>query len=147
MRKDKISTQYGALPYVIRGGELSVLLITTRDGGRWLLPKGWPEKDMAPHELAALEAFEEAGMLGTIAQHPIGSFVHMKRIESGIRPCRVVVFPLQVEQQLDEWPEMQQRSRKWLSPAEAASRVREPDLAGLILAFAHPATSSRAHRA
>jgi len=139
MAKDKIFTQYGALPFVWRDGELRVLLITTRETGRWLIPKGWPEKGMAPHELAAHEAFEEAGITGKVAKQPVGSFEYLKRLDGkAAKRCRIVVFALEVALELDDWPEMAERRREWLRPAEAAERIEDPQLASLIRAFAEP---------
>jgi 8-oxo-dGTP pyrophosphatase MutT (NUDIX family) len=150
MPREKVSTQHGALPFALRGGELFVLLITTRESGRWLIPKGWPEKGLAPHEVAAHEAFEEAGMVGIVGQHPVGSFEYLKRMDAKTtKRCRVMVFPLQVEQELDEWPEKHERTREWVRPAVAAERINEPELAALILAFAKPpiAAAGRSRRA
>ena len=147
MAKDKITTQYGALPFAWRGGELRVLLITSRDTGRWLIPKGWPEKGMAPHELAAHEAFEEAGITGKVSNQPIGSFEYLKRLDGkSAKRCRVMVFPLEVVEELGDWPERAQRRREWLSPAEAAQRIDEPQLASLIHGFGEPQQSSRTGR-
>ena len=148
MAKDKIYTQYGALPFAWRDGELRVLLITTRETGRWLIPKGWPEKDMAPHELAAHEALEEAGITGRISKQPIGSFDYLKRFEGkAAKRCRIVVFGLEVSSELEHWPEKAERQREWLRPAEAAERIEHPQLADLILAFAQPQPSIRRRRA
>ena len=144
MAKDKIYTQYGALPFTRQNGVLRVMLITTRETRSWLIPKGWPEKGMAPHELAAHEAFEEAGITGSVSTQPMGSFDYLKRIE-GKPPkrCRIVVFGLEVATELDHWPEKSERRREWLLPAEAAERIEHPQLASLILAFAEPQKSTR----
>eukprot|EP01041_Mallomonas_annulata_P039872 gene39872-biopygen31591 len=58
-------TQYAALPWRRRAdGGVDVLLITSRDTRRWVIPKGWPIKMLKPGPSAAQEAFEEAGVLG-----------------------------------------------------------------------------------
>jgi 8-oxo-dGTP pyrophosphatase MutT (NUDIX family) len=76
--------QYAALPYRRDGGSLmEVLLITSRDTGRWIIPKGWPLKGKAPHKAAAREAREEAGLVGKIHRRPIGSFSYEKRLKGG----------------------------------------------------------------
>lgn len=130
MPKKKTALQFAALPYRVQDGELSVLLITSRETHRWVIPKGWPEKDMLPHEVAAHEAYEEAGLKGRIASLPFATFEYLKRLENKKRKrCTVLVFPLEVQVELDTWPEMHERKRQWMSPAEAASRVAE---AGLI---------------
>ncbi len=118
-------------------GSVEVLLITSRDTGRWVLPKGWPMKGMTPAEAAAREAYEEAGVEGRIDADPIGDFRYIKVLpgERGI-PCRVAVFPLRVKRLLDSFPECDQRERAWFSPAAAAEKVDEPQLKALLRDFA-----------
>jgi len=124
------------------------LLITSRDTGRWLIPKGWPEKGMQPHELAAHEASEEAGVTGKVSRQPVGSFEYLKRFDSKVaKRCRVMVFALEVAQELADWPESAERRREWVLPAEAAERIDEPQLASLVLSFAEPQPSARRRRA
>ncbi|MEN9850080.1 MAG: hypothetical protein RL128_243, partial [Pseudomonadota bacterium] len=60
-------TQYGALCWRMHRGKVEVLLITSRDTGRWVIPKGWPIDGLAPAQTAAREAWEEAGVEGDIA--------------------------------------------------------------------------------
>jgi 8-oxo-dGTP pyrophosphatase MutT (NUDIX family) len=134
--KDKLRRQYAALPYAVRGGELVVMLVTSRDTHRWIIPKGWPEKDLEAHEVAELEAFEEAGLVGDAATTPFASFEYLKRVKtSKHKRCRVDVFALEVREELDEWPEKGQRERVWLTPQEAASRVSDATLVELLLNF------------
>ena len=117
------------------GGE--VLLVTSRGSGRWVLPKGWPEKRERLFEAAAREAAEEAGVAGAVAQREIGRFYYGKAMPSGTRwRCEVHVFPLQVESVADKWPERKHRTRRWFAPQEAATLVEEADLAELIASFA-----------
>ena len=55
--------QYGILPYRrTKPNSLEVLLITTRQSRRWIIPKGWPIKGLKPVKSAAREAYEEAGV-------------------------------------------------------------------------------------
>ncbi|MCW2247178.1 8-oxo-dGTP pyrophosphatase MutT (NUDIX family) [Azospirillum fermentarium] len=129
--------QYAALPYRDIDGVRQVMLITSRDTGRWIIPKGWPEKRTKPHDMAAREAFEEAGLLGRVSSKPCGVYHYDKRMKSGkARACAVQVFLLAVEQELESWPEKGQRERRWMDPLEAASLVNEGDLADLLRAFA-----------
>lgn len=125
--------QVGALPITEVAGETRVLLVTSRDTGRWIIPKGWVEDDLSPGDCAAREAFEEAGAVGTLARRPIGTFTYSKRLKDGRSvPCRVGVFPLQVERLLPDWPEAKDRRRQWFSLAEAAERVTEAELVALL---------------
>ncbi len=128
--------QVAALCYRFAHGRAEVLLVTSRDTGRWVLPKGWPMPGRSPARTAAREAFEEAGVLGRVAQTPIGSFHYRKILDDGSSlPCRVEVFPLAVRRLLRDFPERRQRVRKWMTMAKAAARVAEPELRDLLLTF------------
>ena len=114
-------------------GGPEVLLITSRGTGRWVLPKGWPMAGRSLSEAAAQEAWEEAGVRGTVAALPLGRYGAEKQTDGGLSvPCRVEVFALQVTDIADRFPEAGQRTRRWVSPAAAAEMVREPDLRALL---------------
>lgn len=125
--------QFGALAYVEAPGGRLVLLITSRQSRRWVIPKGWPEPGLAPRELVALEALEEAGIAGEVGAMPIGTYTYVKqlRLLSWVR-CRVAVYPLHVGVQHLEWKEKPSRTLLWCAPEEAATRVRERGLARLL---------------
>ena len=128
--------QYAALPFRPGRDGVEVLLITSRETQRWVIPKGWPMKGKTPREAAALEAHEEAGLDGPVAEHPVGRYGYDKRLKGGKdRPVEVLVFPLRVETLSDDWPEKAQRRREWFSPTVAAALVDEPELKALIMAF------------
>ncbi|PWC44313.1 NUDIX hydrolase [Azospirillum sp. TSO22-1] len=125
--------QYGALPFRIKEGRAVVLLVTTRETGRWIIPKGWPKRGVKPHKLAAREAYEEAGLVGKVSRRSCGQFHYTKRLRTGEAvACAVEVFPMEVRRELDDWPEKGQRRRSWIPPAEAALLVEEPELAALL---------------
>lgn len=137
--KVRLGRQCAALPFSRDGGELRVLLVTSRETRRWVLPKGWMEKRLSPHALAAKEAFEEAGVKGKVHRRPIGRYEYAKRgPRDRVTPCSVRVFPMRVERLLDDWPERRQRQRRWFSPAEAAMAVEEGGLVTLFLQLALP---------
>ena len=72
-----------------------------------------------------------------MAAEAMGHYTYSKRRRGGARKrFRVEVFAMEVTEVLDQWPEAHERARQWLSPAEAAIRVDEPELAVLIRAFA-----------
>ena len=129
--------QYAALPYRRNDGSLTeILLITSRHTGRWIIPKGWPLKDKAPHKIAEREALEEAGLVGKIDKWPIGSFSYEKRLKRGeIVVCEVRVFVLKVKRQKASWPEKGERQLKWLSQTMAAETVGDPVLGIIIRAL------------
>ena len=110
------------------------MLVTSRDTGRWIIPKGWPTAQEAPHASAEREALEEAGVVGTVGRDSIGTYVYEKRLAGGsVVICEVLVFPLEVERQQEDWPEKDERRFQWFSPDDAANAVREPALREIIL--------------
>lgn len=127
--------QLAALPYRIVDGEIRLLLVTSRETGRWVIPKGWPIAGKKPHRSAAREALEEAGVEGHVGKAPLGAFEYWKRLTGSFVLCTVRVYPLQVETQRPDWREKGQRELRWVSPAEAAELVDEPGLAAIILDF------------
>src|ERR1700761_470852 len=101
-----------------------VLLITSLNSKRWIIPKGWPEAELWPAENAAREAFEEAGGTGKISAGPVGSYHYLKeKKDGGGMPCTVTVFALAVTQQLDDWPEKGNRELLWLPPEPALRQL------------------------
>jgi len=125
--------QYAALPLTLKNGNVQVLLITSRETRRWVIPKGWPEKKVKPYDLAAREAYEEAGLIGKVTKQPFGSYHYDKRLSvKKVVACIVEVYLLEVEQELDEWPERGQREKRWVSPAQAALLVREGGLVEML---------------
>jgi 8-oxo-dGTP pyrophosphatase MutT (NUDIX family) len=138
----KTMKQVGALPYVETESGLLVLLITTRGLGRWTIPKGWPSARLSDAELAAREAFEEAGVTGEVSALPIGNFRYTKRLHlfSWAR-CSVEVYALRASCQHLIWPEKAGRRSMWIEPGKAAARVKEPQLAGVLREFDGSATA------
>ena len=129
--------QFAALPWRRSAdGEVEVLLITSRETRRWVIPKGWPIKAMSSAKSAATEAFEEAGVVGKVAKAPVGTYAYDKRLKNGrLQHVRVAVFALQVERQAEAFPEQGQREQTWLPTTEAATLVDEPELMVLIATF------------
>jgi 8-oxo-dGTP pyrophosphatase MutT (NUDIX family) len=130
--------QYGALPYrLTKSGAPEILLVTSRQTKRWIIPKGWPIKGLKPAKSAAREAYEEAGVRGSIKTKAIGVFFYEKRSDDDgiIIPCDVRVFPLLVKRQCKTWPESEQRVARWLEPAVALSLIKEKSLRSLISSF------------
>lgn len=119
------------------GQGIQVLLITTRNTRRWIVPKGWPTEGKTPAECAALEAFEEAGVRGRIAGEILGSFNHRKQLKSGETVvCRVQLFALEVTEAHEEWSEKGDREIRWCTTEEALARVHDARLRRLIAKFA-----------
>jgi len=130
----EFAQQVGALP-VRRApdGSLLVLLLTTLQTQRWIIPKGWPWPGEQDYTAAAEEAREEAGVLGEPNAISFGTYTYEKRRSSGLVPVRVTVYLLEVREELEIWPECERRQRAWFTPSEAAAAVQEPELRDLLL--------------
>ena len=140
-RPDVTRTQYGAVCWRMRGGAVEILLVTSRDTGRWIIPKGWPVPDSTPQAAAALEAWEEAGVRGRVAEGCIGLYGYDKALAADrVVPCMVAVYAMEVTGLRDRFPERKERRRKWFTPAKAAQKVLEPELGALLAQFTVPAT-------
>ena len=123
--------QFAALPFRIASGAVEILLITSRETQRWIIPKGWPIRGLRPRDVAAREAFEEAGLVGTIVgKRSVGSYHYTKRLPDNQEIlCRVKVFLLSVDHQLDTWKEKEQRESEWMTPQKAARLIDDRGLA------------------
>ncbi len=126
--KGRIIRQSAVIPYRRRGGRLEVLLITSRGSGGWIVPKGLLEPDMTAHDSAAKEAEEEAGVVGAVGCESVGSFEYDKW--GGL--CVVSVFDMEVRQELSDWPEKADRTRKWFEANDAPTLVKHKSLGKLI---------------
>ena len=126
--------QVAALPWRREAdGAISVLLITSRSNGKWMLPKGWPIKGLSEAESARQEALEEAGVEGVIDTQAVGSYRYSKFFSDGSStPGQAIIFPLTVTREKKGWKEKGQRQRRWMSPREAAEAAHEPDLARFL---------------
>ncbi len=129
----KTVEQVAALPFVPAGDGFELLLVTSRRRGRWIVPKGWPVKDKPLHESAKLEAKEEAGVIGTALDEPLGQYTYQKRMSKGYEVrCRVYVYPILVTQHRVRWRERTQRTLRWCPLHEAAEMVDDNELAKVI---------------
>jgi uncharacterized protein Yka (UPF0111/DUF47 family)/ADP-ribose pyrophosphatase YjhB (NUDIX family) len=110
--------------------------VTSRESGRWVIPKGNPSSGLTAHGAASVEAEEEAGVQGMVCPTPLGSYRYRKRQKNGASlMIDVDVFPLAVNRELPAWKEQGQRERRWVSLSEAAEMVDETDLSDLIRSF------------
>jgi 8-oxo-dGTP pyrophosphatase MutT (NUDIX family) len=117
--------QFAALPWRLsEGGTRQIMLLTSRETRRWVIPKGWPMKKRKPAEVARQEAYEEAGLIGKIVdKRPVGTFAYEKHLPKGAVLCRVRVYLFRVERQLDNWPTFASAVR-WKSRAAQKRRKR-----------------------
>lgn len=136
----RVRRQCGVIPMKIDAvGQLVILLVTSRETGRWVIPKGWTAAKLSDAKAAAREAFEEAGIVGRIfSKKPFGTYQYEKRLSPARTvTCEVSVFLFHVTEQLETWPEKEQRQISWFHLAEAAALVAEPELASMLLNLAN----------
>ena len=117
--------QAAALP--LRNGR--VCLVTSSNGKRWVIPKGLIEPGQTAGETALQEAWEEAGLVGSLRSEPIGSFLY----EKWCGVCHVTVFAMDVTEMKQEWPERAIRQRIWTTPAAAIERLDDVGLVDLLI--------------
>jgi 8-oxo-dGTP pyrophosphatase MutT (NUDIX family) len=132
--EDATLHQAGVIAYKVERGQIEILLITSRDTRRRIIPRGNIHRGSTPAKSAKREAFEEAGIKGTIVgPRPLGSYTYFKKLEpEQTRTAKVEVYLLRVTEQLKKWPEMTERRRFWLSIGEAIELVEEPGIPALL---------------
>ncbi|MCA0042830.1 NUDIX hydrolase [Celeribacter litoreus] len=118
-----------------RGKE--VLLITSRDSGRWIIPKGWPIDGLDGAGTAAQEAWEEAGVKPVkVSRKPLGLYHYVKKLNNGVMaPVEATVYSIKVDHLEKDFPEKDERTRRWVTPKQAAALVEEPELKDLLRDF------------
>lgn len=132
LTRDGVERQFGAVPYRRRDGKLEFLLITSRRTGRWIFPKGGKMLLLSGADTAAEEAFEEAGVRGRIEAQSAGHYSDVKIRDDGETMIDVELYPMEVEHEFDEWPEMTQRRRRWVDAGEAAILLSRPELVAIV---------------
>ncbi|MDO5621251.1 MAG: NUDIX hydrolase [Paracoccus sp. (in: a-proteobacteria)] len=141
--RDRLGSFLGRPPHAMQVGALClnrprdmVLLITSRGTGRWIIPKGWPMPGHSLAEAAAQEAWEEAGVRGTLSPAEHGRYHYDKKQDSGFSvPIEVAVFAIEVQELATHFPEEHERHRQWFTPEAAAERVDETELKQLLRAL------------
>ena len=136
MARGNSRVQCAALPWRRGPNGVEVLLVTSRETRRWVIPRGGREALESPSKAAAREAFEEAGVKGKVRRLPIGVYEFDKRLKTGrLQRILVTVYSLAVKRELHIWPERRERERLWMTPQAAAERVDEPELKILLAQF------------
>lgn len=118
----------GVIPYRTRARETEILLVKSAGGKHWVIPKGWITPWLTSAQSAAKEAWEEAGVVGTIKLPAIGYY----RVQKWGLWHKVEVFLLQVTQEFANYPESEIRARQWMSLTEAVQQIRQDDLKQLF---------------
>jgi 8-oxo-dGTP pyrophosphatase MutT (NUDIX family) len=119
--------QVGVVPYRHHGGSIEVLLITSRTHGRWIVPKGNIEANLGPRRSARMEALEEAGVDGNLADEPLGIYRHGNPPEHCVR-----LYLMHVKTEYATWPEDHERTRRWLKLRTAQHTVDEDGIRSLL---------------
>ncbi len=114
--------QSAVIPYRISADRIEILIISSSKQKHWVVPKGIKEPELSPQESAAHEALEEAGIEGVVDPLPLGSYSYLKWGSQ----CRVEVYSMRVSHVIaeEQWEESH-RGRRWVSPEEAKSLIRE----------------------
>lgn len=116
-----------------------VLMVSSLTTKRWILPKGWPMPDRSLAEAALQEAWEEAGVRGSVNESSVGSFSYRKLVKDGIPvTCRCHVFRVAVSELAEDWPEKDRRKREWVPVRDAIKRVEEPELKQFLRSLRPP---------
>lgn len=107
-----------------------VCLVTGRSSKNWIIPTGKHETKLSKRQVAALEAFEEAGVVGKIDSR------FSTRVDSrspgGKRKREIVLYRMTVKKVFKDWPEKNERRRKWAKPEELFRQLKDPKLAKCI---------------
>jgi 8-oxo-dGTP pyrophosphatase MutT (NUDIX family) len=138
-KKGQRVRQVAAIPFRIgEAGEMEIMLVTSRETKRFIVPKGWPMKGKSGRKAATIEAEEEAGVIGKTLKAPAGTYSYWKRLPAGFIHVDVTVYLLEVSEELSKWKETGKRQRAWLSPAQASTLIDEPELSTLLKTLKAP---------
>lgn len=128
---NKVLQQSGVIPYRVQNGKVEVLLITTRDRRRWVIPKGGICSGMTPPESAAKEAWEEAGVIGQVNINQLGTYKYRKR--GKVYQVKIYLLPVDIVSEV--YPEASQRQRQWLEITTAIQQIKKPSLKRIFKGF------------
>ncbi|MER8463488.1 NUDIX hydrolase [Mesorhizobium sp. M1409] len=132
-KKGERIRQVAAIPFRLNArGDIEVMLVTSRTTRRFIVPKGWPMTGKSGRKAATIEAQEEAGVLGKTLKQPAGTYSYWKRLANRFVRVDVIVYLLEVTEELADWQEAKRRQRAWLAPADAAMLIDEPELSTLV---------------
>lgn len=87
---------------------------------------------MLPRE-ALLKRLNRAG---SVRKKPVGRYTYLRLLGDGdVVPCIVDIFQIEIKESRAEFKERGERTIAWVSPDEAARRVREVELKSLLVEF------------
>jgi 8-oxo-dGTP pyrophosphatase MutT (NUDIX family) len=120
--------QSAVIPYRFSKSDVEILLITSIKKKQWVIPKGIIEDNLSPQESACKEAFEEAGISGTVVGNMIGEYTYEKW--GGV--CRVRVYLFEVDTLHKSWPESNLRERRWFSLEKAKKVINSQQVTDIL---------------
>lgn len=126
-----IFLQAAAIPFRIFKNELEILLIKSRNGKKWIIPKGIIEEGDSAWYTAEKETEEEAGVKGQVKKEAVGKYKYYKWGSI----CWVQVFSMRVTDIMDKWEEMHFRERKWQRSQVALKMVKSKGLQKVLKQF------------
>ncbi|GMU96952.1 MULTISPECIES: NUDIX hydrolase [Ignavibacterium] len=121
-------TKSAVIPYRINEGKLEILLVTSIRKKKWIVPKGYIEFNLTPFESAKKEAYEEAGVVGSNETVEVGQFINEKKSVKEL----IKVYTMEVDEELDDYPEKNLRKRKWFSYEEAVEKVQNVQIKNFL---------------
>ncbi|KAL0794441.1 hypothetical protein Bca101_065818 [Brassica carinata] len=128
MIKDESSEEDTSVDFV---NKVQVLMVSSPNRHDLVFPKGGWEDDETVLEAASREAMEEAGVKGLLREVPLGVWEFRSKSSSRCNVedecsggCKGYMFALEVTEELQEWPERENRERKWLNVKEALELCR-----------------------
>lgn len=121
-------TKSAVIPYRLKEGKLEILLVTSIKKKNWIVPKGYIEFNLTPFESAKKEAYEEAGVVGSNETVEVGQFINEKKSGKEL----VKVYTMEVDEELDDYPEKNLRKRKWFVYEEAIEKVQNNQIKNFL---------------
>ncbi len=120
--KDGYPRKVAAVCYRREGGSIEFLLVKT-GSGRWTFPKGTVEGHLGARDSAALEAREEAGVIGRVSERHFTIYFQENRgwYRTAEHEIAIAAFLLHVHEMTA--PEEAHRNPRWFRPREAKRRL------------------------
>jgi 8-oxo-dGTP pyrophosphatase MutT (NUDIX family) len=123
--------EIGVIPYYKKNNSCRIVIVTSRKKpSKWIFPKGQPEDERTDREIAVNEAFEEAGLIGTIKGQAIKVLVKDKN-----HKIQYKLYPFKVSRICRRWPERKIRKRCFARPEKAIKELRKHPYAEALKLF------------
>lgn len=126
----KVQKRVAVIPLIKDKHHNKICLVTGRGTGNWMLPTGKHEKRRTNRQVAILEAFEEAGLLGKIDKKFCKSVILQS--PSGNKKRKTTLFLIRVDKQLKQWPEKKERRRTAVKLCDVKRYITDKKLQKLL---------------